>query len=148
RWQTFVMSERTILLIGVIAGLLFFRQTKPLLLKIILLALALSFGLSYLDFSGSKGVSLTLFGLISFFFGAYSLIEKKWLSLVITVFTFISIVHGFMYWPYYSELRFSQILPLVCYIIMWIKWKTQLEVMSIITIFTTYLLISFLSLFQ
>tara|TARA_R100000789_G_C3016855_1_gene152619 strand:- start:2252 stop:2479 length:228 start_codon:yes stop_codon:yes gene_type:complete len=41
--------ERIIFGIGVLIGLLLIRQTKPILLKIILIGLALSVGLSFLS---------------------------------------------------------------------------------------------------
>jgi hypothetical protein len=136
---------RIIVLIGVLIGLLLIKKTKPNFLKGILIGLIVSFGISFFKTELSFIISIYSFKVLSLTFIIYSGIKRKWLSLIIGLFSFVSFFGGMMYWPYANELRLLMIVPILCYLMTFRKWESYKTELSILTIFVAYELSEFLS---
>lgn len=134
-----------IILIGVLIGIFLFNKTKPNFLKGILIGLVVSYGLSFFENELLADISFISFGLLSLIFTIYSGIKRKWLSLIIGLFAFVSFFAKFMYWPYANELRLLMIVPIVCYLMTFRKWESYKTELSILTIFVAYELSQFIS---
>jgi hypothetical protein len=135
---------RIIILIGVLIGILLFKKTKPNFLKGILIGLIFSYGLSFLDNELLVGISFLSFGFLSLIFTVYSVLKRKWLSLIVGLFVFISFIAHIMYLPYANELRLLMIVPILCYLMTFRKWESYKTELSILTIFVAYELSQFL----
>jgi len=135
---------RIIILIGVLIGILLFKKTKPNFLKGILIGLVVSYGLSFFENELLADISFFSFGLLSLTFTIYSGIKRKWLSLIIGLFAFVSFFGGLMYWPYANELRLLMLVPILCYLMTFRKWESYKTELSILTIFVASELSQFL----
>lgn len=129
---------RIIVLIGVLIGLLLIKKTKPNFIKGILIGLIFSFGISFFKTELSFIISIYSFKVLSLTFIIYSGIKRKWLSLIIGLFAFVSFFAKFMYWPYANELRLLMIVPILCYLMTFRKWESYKTELSILSIFVAY----------
>ncbi len=135
---------RIIVLIGVLIGLLLIKKTKPNFLKGILIGLIVSYGMSFLDNALLVDISFLSFGVLSLIFTVYSGLKRKWLSLIIGLFLFVSFIAHILYLPYANELRLLMIVPILCYLMTFRKWESYKTELSILTIFVAYELSEFL----
>lgn len=143
------MTQEVIFGIGVLIGLLLFKKTNPILLKIILVGLAVCFFLGLLNVSIiASTIGFIGFGILSFIFAVYCLVKKLWLEAVIGIFATITIIQGIMNWPYYSEMQLSMIIPILCFIIICVNWKRHIHQISISIVLTFYMLTLFLDLIK
>lgn len=115
--------ENIVFGIGTLIGILLFRQTKPILLKIILTGLALCVGLSYLNGFIDINIPFFSFGVLTFGFIIWCGIKVKWVSLIIGFFAFLSFIWSFMNLQYWGQIQFSMIIPISCYI--WVLYKKR-----------------------
>jgi len=141
-------NDKLILSIGFIVGILLFKNTKPNLLKGILIGLIISFGISFFDNKALVNISYLSFGVFSLIFGIYSGINKKWLHLIIGLFVFISFLFKMMHFPFSNEVKLLMLIPIIAYIISLIKLKSYKNGLSISTIFVAYLLTEFIVLLE
>ncbi|MFP4846039.1 hypothetical protein [Winogradskyella sp. PE311] len=137
---------KIIILFGIIIGALLFKKTKPSILKGILIGLILSFGISFFENDILANTSFLSFGILSLVYSVYCGIKKKWLSLIIGLFAFISFFFKAMYYPYANELKLSMLIPIVCYALTFRKLESYKTELSISTIFVAYELSEFLKL--
>ncbi len=125
--------EQIIFLVGALIGLLFFRQTKPVILKIILIGLILSVGLSFFKEYIDINISFFSFGLLTLGFTIWCAIEGKWTSMLIGLFAFTSFIWSFMNLQHWGELQFLMIIPLSLYLLTWFKKKEFKNEISVLT---------------
>jgi hypothetical protein len=107
--------ERIIFGIGVLIGLLLIRQTKPMLLKIILIGLALSVGLSFLSENININISFFSFGALTLIFTIWSILKSKWTGMIIGLFAFLSFTWSYMNFSHWGILQFLMLIPLGFY---------------------------------
>lgn len=77
------MTQKIIFGIGVIIGLLLFKKTKPILIKLILIGLAVCYVLGLFNHQITSTIGYVGFGLLSLTFGIYNANKKKWLNMII-----------------------------------------------------------------
>ena len=102
--------------IGIVLSLLLFNKTKPVLLRIILIALALSMGLAFFEDYININIPYFGFGVLTLGFTIWSGIEEKWNCLFIGLFAFLSFLWSYLHWPFVGELRFLMVVPIIIYI--------------------------------
>lgn len=139
---------KIIILLSIIIGIFLFNKTKPNFSKAILIGLILSFSASFFENDLIANISFLSFGILSLVFSIYSGINKKWLSLIICLFAFISFLFKSMYYPYANELKLSMLIPIVCYALTFRKLESYKAELSILTIFVAYELSEFLKLIE
>lgn len=123
--------ERIIFGIGALIGLLFFRQTKPVILKVILIGLAFSVGLSF--FKEYIDISFFSFGLLTLGYTIWCGIKGKWTSMLIGLFAFLSFTWSFMNFQHWALLQFLMIIPLSLYLWTLHKKKEFISEISVLT---------------
>ena len=140
------MTQEIIFGIGVLIGLLFLKKTNPILLKIILIGISICYVFGLLNFAMTSTIGFVGFGIFSLIFGVYCLIKNLWLHAVIGIFATLAIIQGLMNWPYYSEMQLAMIVPIICFIIICLNWRNNVNQISISTILTFYIFTLFLNL--
>ena len=136
-----------IIWIGIILGVVLFKWTKPVILKVILVGLILTFVLPFLS-SNILIINVTsiAFGILSLTYSIYCALDKNWTNLIIGIFAFTTFFWALLSWPYYGELQLSMLIPFGIYILIVIKWKKNINQLSILSIFGMYELSVFLRL--
>jgi len=134
--------------IGIVAGLLMFNRTKPILLKIVLVALALSMALAFFEDYININIPYFGFGFLTLGFTVWCGIEGKWTSLVIGLFAFLSFLWSYLNWSLIGELRFLMIAPIIIYIWTLIKKRESENALSILTLLVFFELSDFLILMR
>ena len=140
------MTQKIIFGIGILIGLLFFKKTKPIILKQILIGLLVCYLLGLLNNQFTNTIGYVGLGILSLIFGIYSIFKKLWLNTLIGFFTSITIIHGIMNWPFYREMQLIMIIPIICYLILCVNWKKYLNSFSISTILSFYMATLFINL--
>ena len=130
--------EKIIIGIGVLIGILLFKNTKPKLLVGILVGLIISFCLSFIENELLSNVSFISFGALSLIFFVYNSIKRKWLNSIVGIFAFFSFISKFMHSPFANELKLSMIIPIVSYALTFRKKDKYENELSISTIFVAY----------
>jgi hypothetical protein len=51
-----------------------------------------------------------------------------------------------MNWPFYGEMQFIMIVPIICFIVVCLNWRKHLNEFSILTILTFYMITLFIDL--
>ena len=115
--------QNIIFAFGALIGLLFFRNTKPTILKVILIGLALSVGLSFFKDYVDINIPFFSFGLLTLGFTIWCGIEGKWTSMFIGLFAFLSFVWSVMNFQHWGVLQFLMIIPLSLYL--WTLYKRK-----------------------
>ena len=138
---------RILLLIGMVIGTLLFQKTKPIFMKIILIGFLLSLSVSFIENQTLHTFSFVTFGLLSLAFSIYSVINKKWLNLLIGLFAFVSFLFKLFHFPLSNELKLMMLIPLIAYFFILKNPKLHLNELSVLTILITYELFIFLQLF-
>ena len=133
------MTQKIIFGIGVIVGLVLFKKTNPILLKLILIGLAVCYVLGLLNHQITSTIGFVGFGILSLTFGIYSANKKMWLNMIIGFSASITIIHSIMNWPFYGIMQFAMITPIICYLIICLNWKKYINEFSISTILTFYM---------
>ena len=140
------MIQEIVLGIGVLIGLLFHKKTSPILLKLILLGLSVCYVFGLFNYPLTSTIGFIGFGVSSLVFGIYCAVKNLWISAIIGFFTVATIVHGIMRWPFYGEMQFIMIVPIICYIMICLNWRKHLNEFSILTILTFYMTTLFVDL--
>lgn len=141
-----MLQTKIIVGIGVAVGILFYKNTSPLFLKILFVGLALSYAAAHFVVYPLGSFSYLLFGGFAFIFAIWSLIYRKWFSLILGSFTSISFLSMALSLPYSIELEFAMIIPVTYYLIALFNFKKHQKQLSILTILAAYCLSEFVSL--
>ncbi|TBN00921.1 hypothetical protein EYD45_13950 [Hyunsoonleella flava] len=137
-------QQKVIIGIGILAGLLLYAKTKPTFLKVILIGLSISFGLTFFKNQLLTDLSFFSFGILTIGFSVHQAANRKWTNFAIGLFAFLSFIWGLFQYPFIGELRFLMLLPIGLYIWTLItKWNTE-NGLSILTVLTFYELSEFL----
>tara|TARA_R110000744_G_C18951541_1_gene515734 strand:+ start:59 stop:502 length:444 start_codon:yes stop_codon:yes gene_type:complete len=137
-------QTKIIIGIGVLIGLLLYNRTKPNTLKGILIGLTLSYGGGYFMEFPIGTVAFISFGIVALGFTVWSGLNKKWFSLIIGVFTFLSFIWTLFDYQFWNFLQFLMIIPLTCYIWILSRWRKHINELSILTILASFELTEFL----
>lgn len=133
-----MIYTKIIIGIGVAIGLLLYKKTNPIILKVILIGLALSYGSSFfMQFSIGTTAYLS-FGLIALVFAILSGVNKKWMSLIIGLFAFMSFLFYFNHYPYVNIMRLLMLIPIASYSLILRKWNQHINRLSVLTILAAY----------
>ena len=137
-----------IISVGGLIGLIFFKKTGPNFLKgfLIMLLVILLFSLSNQQYIIDS--SFFVFGLLALAFSAYSLYKQNWLSLIISLFTVISVFVDFMIYSYVNEFKWLMIIPILSFVLVLRRWRDYEKELSILTVFAAYESTEFLQLFE
>jgi len=138
---------RIIIIIGICVGILLYKKTKPNFLKGILVALILSFILSFSESNLLINIAFICFGVLSFIYSIYSVLHKNWLNLVIGLAAFVSFFFKTQHYPYISLIQLLMIIPIACYFLMFVKKKRMIKELSIVTLFVAYEISEFMRFF-
>ncbi len=141
-----MIYERIILLTAIIASIRFYKETKPKLLKVIVVGVILCYLLKFTGIQYFVTITFFTFGILSFIYTIMSGLNKKWLNLVIGLFTFMSFLFKLMEYTYWSIFRLLLILPILCYIFSFRKLKSNSNELGILTLLIAYDIIDFLNL--
>ncbi len=136
--------EKILFGIGALIGLLLFRQTKPIILKIILIGLALSVGLSFFTEYININIPFFSFGLLTLGFTIWCGIQGKWTSMIIGLFAFLSFTWSFMNFQHWGLLQFLMIIPLGLFIWTLYKRKEFKDEISVLTAIAAFELSEFI----
>jgi len=139
--------QKTIILIIVLASFVFYKKTKPSILKILLILLGLSIIWMILFHNKNLTIPYLTFGISAIVFTAYCVIKKKWLSSIIGLFGLASFIQNVLHWKYGNEMSLLMIIPIISFIIILKNWKKYMNEFSIILIFFTLGLIRFILFF-
>ncbi len=134
------------MLIAVLIGLLFYKKTKPRLLKILLLSLCFSIVLSFFN-NPYLTISYFTFGATILIFSIYCLVKQKWLSFIIGGFYFTSFMMQVLHWKYGNEMKLLMIIPIISFFIILKNRKKHINEFSILLIIFADQLPRFLSFF-
>ncbi|PHR90804.1 MAG: hypothetical protein COA80_15360 [Leeuwenhoekiella sp.] len=138
-----------IIWIGIILGVVLFKWTKPVILKVILVGLILTFVLPFLSTNILIiNVTSIAFGILSLTYSIHCAINKNWTNLIIGIFAFATFFWALLNWQYYGELQLLMIIPFGIYILTVIKWKKNINQLSLLSIFGMYELSVFLRLIK
>lgn len=140
------MNYEIIIIIGLLIGIFLFKTTQPKFLKAILIGLIVTSTLFFIENKILINISFYGFGILTLLFTIYSGLKRKWLNLTIGFFAFASFVFSAMNFPYANELKLLMIIPILCYILTFIKFKEYKNAVSISTILAAYELTEFLEL--
>ena len=133
------MTQTKILIgIGVPIGLLLFKQTKPLFLKVILIGLAITYGLGYFAEFPLGTLAYALFAVFALAFSVWCGFNQKWTGLIIGIFTVISYIFNLMSFPYAYELKLAMLIPIISYALIFRKLKAYKNELSVLTILVSY----------
>lgn len=140
-----MLQTKIIVGIGVAVGILFYKNTSPLFLKILFVGLALSYAAAHFVVYPLGTLSYLLFGGLALLFSLWSLIYRKWLSLILGSFTSLSFLSMALSFPYAIELEFAMIIPVIFYLIALFDFKKYKRQLSILTVLVAYCLSEFVS---
>jgi len=128
---------KTIILIVVLAGLFFYKKTKPKGLKFLLILLSLSIVYMILFHNKNLSIPYLIFGSSAILFTVYCALKNKWLSFVIGLFGFVSFIQNVLHWKYGNEISLLMIIPIISFILILINRKKHINEFSILLIFFT-----------
>ena len=131
-------QTKTLIGIGVLIGLLLFKQTKPLFLKVILIGLAITYGLGYFAEFPLGTVAYVLFAVFALAFSVWCGFKEKWVGLIIGSFTVFSYIFNLMSFPYAYELKLTMLIPIISYALIFSKLRTYKNEFSVLTILVSY----------
>lgn len=128
----------SILLIGIILSLFYFKNTQSNFLKWILIGLILSVVVPFLSVPILTTFGYFVFGILSLIYTFYCFKLKKHLGMIIGLFVFISFLVSILNLPLLNEVRLMMIVPVLCFAFTFkspIKYQNEL---SILIIFAFY----------
>lgn len=143
-----MIQTKILIGIGVLIGLLLFKQTKPLYLKVVLIGLSITYGLGYFAVFPLGTVSFLLFGVFVLAFSVWCGLNKKWIGLIIGFFTLISFIFNLVSFPYAYELKLAMLIPIISYALIFRKLDTYKYELSILTILVSYELSELIKIIQ
>ena len=133
-----MIQTKILIGIGVLIGLLLFKQTKPLFLKAVLIGLSVSYGLGYFAEFPMGTVSFILFGVFALVFSVWCGLYKKWIGMIIGIFTVLSYIFKLIGFPYAYELKLAMLIPIISYALIFRNLKAYRTELSILTILVSY----------
>tara|TARA_R110002050_G_C8616626_1_gene487059 strand:+ start:73 stop:516 length:444 start_codon:yes stop_codon:yes gene_type:complete len=139
-----LIQTKIIIGIGILIGLLLFKQTKPTFLKAILIGLIICFGLGYFVEFPIGTIAFITFGILAFGFSIWCVWNKKWIQMIIGIFTFLSFVWTLFDYQFWNLLQFLMVIPLACYAWTLIKYRNYKNELSVLTVLASYELSEFL----
>lgn len=139
-----ISFEKIIFGVAVLLGLLLFRQTKLLLLKVILIGLAICYVLSFFPDYIDINIAFFGFGLLTFGFTFWSGIERRWIVMLIGLFAFLSFSWSYLNLEFWGLLQFLMIIPLGCYAWALYKRRAYHQELSVLTVIAGFELTEFL----
>jgi hypothetical protein len=142
--KTDIMTDYSIIIIGLLAGVLFFYKSRNKQSSLITLLLIVSYLLCFIP----KTITLSLIllgfslltGLIYPFFGKNSDTIKRVVLLIFIVPIFLIYLFSMLQWPYFGQLRYSQLISVGVFIYMLFNYKKYKPEMSFTVLFLTYAL--------
>ena len=139
---------KIIILLGILAGLLSYKKTKPIFLKLILIGYVLIMSTIFFKEQFPITIAFFSFGILTFMFIIYSGINKKWMSLLIGFIVFLSFSWSTMNWIGGNEIRLLSIIPILSFILILSNRKKYENELSILTILSVYELTEFIILIE
>lgn len=143
-----MLTAKIILGIGIFLGVLLYKKTNPIFLKILVLCFVLSYCIGYYVEWPLGTISFLSFGVFVLAFLVWCIINKKWLYTIIGLFVLTSFVFAMENYPYSPELRLSMIIPISIQIWIFKHWRKYLKELSIMIILFSYELIELISLIE
>ena len=143
-----MIYEEIILGVGLVTGLVYYRQLNPNFLKGIFLALVVSFILLKLSQPFLSSISTISLIMLTLMFTIYSGVKKKWLSFIIGLFAFIRLFFGFMHFEGANELKLLMIIPIITFLVVFIKQKDYKKELAILSMLVAYELTNFLQMME
>ena len=140
-----MLIAKIILGIGTISGILLYKKTNPLFLKIILIGFLFSYLLGYYVVWPIGTVSFLLFGVFVLTFMIWCGIKRKWLQAIISLFVIVSFVFILENYPYANEMKLLMILPILIQLWIFWNWRKHVKELSILIILFAYELTELLS---
>jgi hypothetical protein len=128
-----------------LVGLTLIFKTKPHLLKIVLIGLGLSFGLTFFRQSLALNIAIISFGVLTIIFSVYCILQKKYLAFIIGLFGVLSFLWSFFNYEFSGFIQASMIIPVICYIVILTKLKKNISELSVLTILATFEMTEFIN---
>jgi len=107
-------------------------------LKVILLSLSTCIILGYFTEIPFKSAVFITFGATALVFSIWAAMKRKWIIVIIGIFTVLSVLWILLQYPNYNFLQFLMIIPLLCYLWTLVKWQQYKYVISVLTVLAFY----------
>lgn len=134
--------------IGILIGLLMFKRTKPVLLKILIIGFAVCYIMPMFRSQITINIGFFGFGFLTMIFIVWSLLKSYWIGVLTSFFALTVLMWRILHWEFLWEIRFLLIIPILWYVYLLIKKKTEKNEFSVLTIITAFNLTEFLTLIE
>lgn len=137
-----------ILGIGILIGLIMFKRTKPILLKILIIGYVICYIMPMFNSQTALNIGYFGFLFLTLIFLIWSLFKWYWIGVLVSFSTLIVMIWRVLHWEFLWEIRFLLIIPILWYAYLLLRKKTEKNEFSVLTILTAYNMTEFLTLIE